>query len=109
MIYELREYTVTPGKMAALKQRFVDHAIPGWKRHGIDLVAFWDVEVGPNSGGMVVYLLQFPDMAARDKAWEGFRNDQVWLTPRAESEKNGPLVSRIDNRILKATPFSPMQ
>ncbi len=36
MLYELREYTVVPGKLPAPVQRFNEHTVALFKRHGVD-------------------------------------------------------------------------
>ena len=47
--------------------------------------------------------------APDEKAWDEFMSDPVWIEAKAESERNGPLVADVANRILKPTPFSPIQ
>jgi hypothetical protein len=54
-------------------------------------------------------MLAWESMAEREQKWATFMKDPNWLTPRAESEKNGPLVAKIVNSFLKPTAFSPMQ
>lgn|SRR3990172_7740362 len=107
MIYELRIYEALPGRMAALHQRFANHTTQLFERHGIKAVGFWTNAIGGYSD-QLIYLLAFDSLETRDRAWAAFQADPEWQKARAESEKDGPLVQRITNSILRATPYSPM-
>ena len=107
MLYELRIYEVVPGKLEAMKARFVNHAIPLWKKHGIKLVGFWEPLVGTSN--QLVYILEFHDMGHREKVWQAFMDDPEWRKARQETEKDGPLVARVINSFLRPTLFSPLQ
>lgn len=48
-------------------------------------------------------------LAQREEIWNRFMADPNWLGPRAESERNGPLIQSITNSFLQPTGFSPMQ
>ncbi|MFP6693826.1 MAG: NIPSNAP family protein, partial [Pirellulales bacterium] len=39
--FELRTYTTHPGRLDALHKRFRDHTNGIFKKHGMQLVAFW--------------------------------------------------------------------
>ncbi len=103
MIYELRTYTAAPGKAAALKQRFRDHVIPGFKRHGIELVGCWEPVGQPDQ---FVYLTRFADAAASKAAWDNFAKDEDWQRAKAESEKAGRFLAGQSVVALLPTDFS---
>jgi hypothetical protein len=107
MIYEHRVYEVLPGKLPALNERFATVTLRFFEKYGIKALGFWTDEVG--STNRLTYILAFEDMAQRDKAWEGFRADPERMRLFAESEKDGPLVARIANTIMKATAYSPLK
>ena len=107
MIYELRVYEAMPGKMQALNQRFANITMGYFKKHGLNAVGFWTEDVGTSN--TLVYILAFDDMAHRDKAWSAFRADGERIQAFAETEREGPLVARITNRILRPTEYSPLQ
>ena len=107
MIYELRIYEAVPGKLSALHARFANHTLGFFSRHGIKVVGFWTEEVGTSNN--LVYILGYEDWADREKRWTAFMNDPDWLKVRAETEKEGPLVTRVHNRILRPTLYSPMK
>ena len=52
------------------------------------------------------YLLKWESLADREKKWNAFQADPEWHTKRAETERNGPIVARVENYILQPTAFS---
>ena len=107
MIYELRVYTAMPGKMAALQARFRDHTLRLFEKHGMKNIGYWTNEIGGRSDELL-YMLAHEDFSARQQAWASFRADPDWQAARNESEKDGPLVHHLENRILNPTSFSPL-
>src|SRR5215213_2448475 len=108
MIHELRIYTAHPGKMGPLIARFRDHTTGLFEKHGIVNVGYWTNSIGGRSDELL-YILGYEDLAQRDRAWAAFQADPDWQKARAESEKDGPLVHHIENRILNPTKFSPVR
>lgn len=103
--YELRTYYAAEGKLEALHARFRDHALALFTKHGITSLGYWTpVE---NEGQILVYLLGYPDRAARDASWKAFLADPAWLAAKAESEKDGKLVAKFESLLLHATDYSP--
>jgi hypothetical protein len=39
--------------------------------------------------------------------WKAFQNDPEWVRVKAESEKDGPIVEKVDSTFLELTDFSP--
>lgn len=107
MIHELRSYEIVPGRMPAMHARFQNPTLGFFKRHGIRVVGFWEAIIGTSN--VLHYLVQFDDLAHRERAWAAFVADPDWQGVRAESEKDGPIVARIRNEIWRPTPYSPMQ
>jgi hypothetical protein len=108
--FELRTYTAEPGKLEALHGRFRDHTNRLFAKHGMKIVGFWvpsDKDKGADN--TLVYLLEFPDRAARNKAWEDFGKDPEWIAARDASEANGKLVAKVDSVLLRATDYSPLK
>ena len=108
MIYELRIYTAHAGKMGALQKRFRDHTVKLFEKHGITNVAYFTNALGGRNDELW-YILGFQDHAHRDQAWAAFAADPEWRAAAAESEKDGPLVHHIENRIIRMTDFSPIK
>lgn len=104
-VQELRIYDAMPGKLPALHDRFANHTIKLFARHGIENIAYWTEDVGTSN--RLVYLLGYPDLGAREKSWASFGADPDWQKARADSEKNGSLVRVSQHCILRPTPYSP--
>lgn len=105
MLHELRIYHCLPGRLPALNRRFESVTLKLWERHGIRQVGFWTVAVGPSNQALY-YLLEWESLAERETRWDAFAADPEWLGKRAESEKDGPIVARIENLILQPTGYS---
>jgi len=107
MIYELRTYETIPGRLPALNERFANHTVGFFERHGIHVIGFWTEEVGTSN--QLVYMLGFDSLADRENKWAAFQADPDWNRVRSESEVDGPINARVHNRILRPTNYSPMQ
>ena len=105
MIYELRVYHCLSGRLPDLLKRFDTITLKLWEKHGIRQAGFWTVVVG-DSNQDLYYMLQWESLAEREKKWGAFMTDQAWLSARAETEKNGPIVASVANTILQPTSFS---
>ena len=108
--FELRTYTAAPGKLEALHARFRNHTNRLFARHGMTIVGFWvPIDKDKGADNTLVYLLRFPDRAAREKAWEDFRKDPEWIAARDASEASGKIVDKVDSVMLTATDYSPLK
>jgi len=106
MIYEMRVYHCVPGRIPALHARFSKVTLKLWKKHGIRQVGFFTDIIGENCNAKLTYLLQWKDLAEREQRWNAFAADPAWVAARAESEKDGPIVARVENSILGPTAYS---
>ncbi len=61
--------------------------------------------VGPTNQALY-YLLAWESLAEREKKWAAFASDPEWLAKRAETEKDGPIITHFENMILQPTAFS---
>src|SRR5262245_873562 len=92
--YELRIYYAAPGKLDDLHARFRDHTTKLFEKHGMQNIGYWvPIE---NTDNRLIYLLAFPDRAARDKSWKAFGSDPEWKAAAAKSEANGKLVAKVE-------------
>ena len=107
VIYELRTYYIVPGRMPDIQNRFKEHTTGFFERYGITVLGFWTEIVGRND--TLVYITAFDSMADREEKWNAFQSDPEWLKVREETERNGPIVARFENRFLQSTAFSPLQ
>lgn len=105
MLYELRVYHCLPGRLPKLLERFETVTLGLWEKHGIRQAGFWTTVIG-ESNQTLHYLLAWESLAERERKWTAFMSDPEWLEKRAASEKDGPIVARVENQILEPTRFS---
>ena len=105
MIHELRIYHCVSGRLPALLQRFETITLAIWARHGIRQAGFWTVAIGDNNQDLY-YLLEWESLAERETRWGAFMQDPEWLEKRAQTEKDGPILTHVTNLILQPTSFS---
>jgi hypothetical protein len=74
----------------------------------MEVVGFWMPD-DPDADGAIIYLLAFPDRDAIASSWAAFRADEEWRAGKAASEADGPLVERIESRVLTPTDYSPLR
>jgi hypothetical protein len=103
--FELRTYHAADGKLDALNARFRNHTLALFEKHGITNLGYWVPQ--QNEGQVLIYLLAYPDKAAREASWKAFLADPVWQAAKAESEKEGKLVAKVESRFLHLTDYSP--
>ncbi|HEX7928346.1 MAG TPA: NIPSNAP family protein [bacterium] len=108
MMHELRMYHAMPGRLPDLNKRFETITLKLWEKHGIRQVGFWTFNVGGRTNDLW-YILEWKDMAERDKLWNQFQNDPEWQTARAKTEENGPLLRYVENAFLAPTSYSKMK
>ena len=105
-VFEMRKYYTLPGRLEALSARFRNHTTKLFEKHGMENIGYWEITNGPEAGRVLVYILAYPSMEAKDAAWKGFRDDPDCKKAREESEKDGKIVEKIESTILKATNYS---
>ncbi len=105
-VFEMRKYHTLPGRLEALNARFRDHTTKLFEKHGMENVGYWMPTEGAEAGRVLVYLLAYPSIEAKDAAWKGFRSDPEWKKAREDSEKDGKIVEKVESTILHATDYS---
>ena len=104
--FEMRTYHANPGKMDALNKRFREHTNRLFVKHGIDLVGYWEPVDRKDT---LIYILAYPNKEARDASWKAFQSDPDWVKAKAESEKDGVLVNKVDQVFMTPTDYSPIK
>ncbi len=103
MLYELRIYDVVPGKMQTILDRFRDHTIQIFAKHGMKVTQFWvDADETKNR---LYYVLEHPDAASREHNFKAFTEDQQWLDLKERTEQAGPLYEKIETIYMHNAPF----
>jgi hypothetical protein len=100
MIYELRLYSVAPGRMQDVHARFNDHLPALFQRHGVDCVGRWSALAGPDAPRFV-YLMAYRDYTHREAVWAAFYQDADWWRIRADTNAGHEMVERHDLYFLK--------
>jgi hypothetical protein len=109
-VFELRTYHAAPGKLEALHARFRDHTSDLFQKHGMTIVGFWvPTDADKGAGETLIYMLAFPDRAAATAAWRAFASDPDWVKVKADSERDGPLTTKIDSVFTSPTDYSPLK
>ncbi len=106
--FELRTYQATPSHLPNLLERFRDHTVTLFKKHGMTNVIYW-TEDGKDD--MLVYLLAHASKDAADASFKAFRDDPDWVKARqaSETKANGSLTVSVKSEFLTPTDFSPMK
>jgi len=105
MIYELRVYHCVPGRLPDLIKRFDTITLKLWEKHAIHQAGFWTTLVGESNQDLT-YFLKWESLAEREAKMAKFGADPEWLSARAKTEENGPIVASISNSFLTPTSFS---
>lgn len=109
-VFEVRTYTAAPGKFEALKARFRNHAVPGFKKHGlVPLAGFWIPVDPPLSENTISYVLVHDSREAAKKNWAAFQADPEWVKARAASVADGPITTQVQSVYVAATDFAPIK
>ncbi|MBD5780223.1 NIPSNAP family protein [Pelagicoccus sp. NFK12] len=103
-LFELRVYHPHEGKLEALHERFREHTLALFEKHGMQHVGYW---VTDEDAAKLVYIVAFEDEAERDLAWANFVEDPEWKAAYAESIVDGRLVQKIDSTLMRTTDYSP--
>lgn len=107
-IFELRTYESPSEATCARKMgmflRLGETEI--FRRVGLTPVFFGKTLVGARLPSFT-YMLTFPDLAAREKAWAAFRSDPEWLKLRATpGYSDAEIMSNIADLLLRPTAYS---
>jgi uncharacterized protein YkuJ len=105
-VFEIRIVTAAPGKFNALNQRFKNHVVKTYEKHGATTIGYF-VPVD-SKVEKVVYILAFKTIDDRNDCMTKMAKDEDWKKTLAESEKNGTLVKDVKYSIVIANDFSPI-
>lgn len=106
MIYDLRTYTIVPGRVSEYLDWHQRDALPRLRRILGEPVAYWTTDTGVLN--QVVHLWKYASLADLEARFAALANDPEWHEYRAQVGKTG-LVLNQERQIMRPTPFSPMQ
>jgi len=107
MIQQLRIYEIFEHNKAAFHARFRDHAARIMRtRYGFRFVAMWESSFGERTE--FIYVLEWPDEAAKRAGWAAFMADAEWIEiKRVTHAEHGFMVGQIEDRLLTPVDYSP--
>ena len=114
-VFELRTYTCpSPEKLFYLHERFRDHTIKLFEKHGMENLIHWSPMDMDDSDRKLVYLLGHKSVEAAKKSFANFRKAPDWLAAREASEKKagGSLTEKeggVVSEFFVATDYSPLK
>ncbi len=113
-LLELRTYLASEGNLPALHDRFRQHTLKLFEKHGMtNLVYFELLPDQPEAERTLIYLIAHPNEAARQRAFQSFAADPDWKMVRAASEEKagGSLTAPggVMHEFLLPTDFSPFK
>ena len=109
-VFDLRIYTVLPGKLDAFRNRWRDFAVPIYERHGLHSIGWWTSDKKDADGqDQFVVLLAGESEAAIQKSIGAFHKNPEWQRVEQETEKDGKLRGGVEAFKLTATDFSSLK
>ncbi len=111
--FELRTYTASPGNIKNLDDRFRNHTMKLFEKHGITNIVYWhptDSDKEAKSD-LLVYLIAHKDKTSGEASWQAFREDPVWIEAKNASEVKGggSLTTKVESIFMLPTDYSPMK
>ena len=103
-IYELRTYTSHEGKLESVLNRFENHTMSLFEKHGIRNVGYW---VSEDQDNTLIYIVAHESRVSAKQSWKSFVSDSEWKEARTASLVEGPIVDKIESLYMNKTPFSP--
>lgn len=108
--FDVRIYSVLPGKLEAFRDRWRDHAVPIYERHGLHSLGWWVAETKDSEGhDQFVCLLVGESLPSIQQSISDFHQDAEWVRVEKETEAHGKLRSGVVAYRLSPTTFSPIQ
>lgn len=108
--FDLRIYSVLPGKLDPFRNRWRDFAVPIYKRHGLHSMGWWIAEKKDADGNdQFICLLAGESIPAILKSIDEFHQDSDWIRVEQETEAHGKLRSGVTAYKLTPTDFSDLR
>ena len=105
--FDLRIYSVLPGKLHAFRDRWRDHAVPIYERHGMHSIGWWVAEKKDAEGhDQFICLLAGESVGSIQRSIGEFHKDPEWQRVEKATEMDGKLRSGVTAHKLIPTDFS---
>jgi hypothetical protein len=108
--FELRTYTASPGNIDNLHDRFRNHTLKLFQKHGITNIAYWK-PTDSDKSNILIYMIAHKDTTAANASWKAFREDPVWVAAKNASEVKGggSLTTNVESVFMLPTDYSPIK
>ena len=111
--FELRTYTASAGNLQNLHDRFRNHTLKLFEKHGISNIAYFQPMDSANGSksDQLIYLITHKDKTTADESWKAFREDPVWIAAKSASEVKGggSLTTKVESVFMLPTDYSPIK
>jgi hypothetical protein len=108
-VFELRTYTMHPGKLDHELELFRTSLARTIDKHGMKALGYWTAADAPQAQNTLVYIVAHESREAAKKSWDAFRADPVLGPMREATKRDGPAVAKLDSVFLNPTDFSPIK
>lgn len=108
-VFEIRTYHALPGRLDALHERFREHTLKMFEKHGMTNVVYLTPQDSPRAENTLVYLISHASREAAKANWASFSSDPAWKKIAADSQLDGKIVEKVESEFLDATDYSPLQ
>jgi hypothetical protein len=103
MVYEMRVYTLQPGKVVAFQELIENEALPVISKYS-KLVGWWSTDVGPLNEVVHIWAYEDPNHRERARRTQGEDPQLQAFRPKAQA-----MVVSQYNKILVPANFSPLK
>ena len=108
--FDLRIYSVLPGKLEVFHNRWRDHVVPIYERHGLHSLGWWVAENKDATGhDQFVCLLAGESLEAIQRSIAEFHRDPEWQRVEKETERDAKLRDGVIAYKLMPADFSAMK
>jgi hypothetical protein len=108
-VFEIRTYYTFPGRLDALHQRFRNHTLKLFEKHGMTNIGYWAPQDAPARENTLIYVISHASREQAKANWAAFGADPDWQKVAADSQKDGKIVERIESVFMDATDYSPLR
>jgi hypothetical protein len=108
-VFEIRTYYTLPGRLDALNQRFRNHTMKLFEKHGMTNIGYWVPQDSPAHDNTLIYVIAHASREQAKANWAAFAADPEWKKVAEESQKDGKIIDKIDSVFVDATDYSPMK
>ena len=111
-LFDLRIYTASEGNLPALLDRFRNHTMALFEKHGMINLPYWTLaDDQDDADRMLYYFLAHDDAEAAAASFAAFREDPDWIAARQATEERAGGSLTVEGGVrsvfLKPTDFSP--